>query len=173
MRKLIISLAAILSFAFVNGQTIAPPIDFELTPSTVYNFANFDGVSSTVIANPQSNGINTSSNVGQMVKNAGQVWGGSLIQMTNPLDFSENVALNGVTVYPNPSNGQITLDFNHENERVNIRVLDISGRLVYKAVYTGLKNKLQLDLGIEESGVYFMNLQSGTEKTVQRLIIQK
>lgn len=65
------------------------PITFE---STTLNYAwnNFDGGVVTVINNPQANGINTSSKVAKMVKNAGQVWGGSWIGLSSAIDFSTN-----------------------------------------------------------------------------------
>ncbi len=65
------------------------PINFE-SPSVDYSFTNFGGGVVTKINNPQSNGINTSSKVGRMVKNAPEVWGGSLITVGNPIDFSAN-----------------------------------------------------------------------------------
>ena len=89
MKKLLFTILSTLIFGFSFGQTLAPPIDFESTTIT-YTFTNFDGGTATVISNPQSSGINTSSNVGQMVKGVGQPWGGSLIQMTNPIDFTVN-----------------------------------------------------------------------------------
>lgn len=66
---------------------IGLPLDFE-SGSLTYSFTDFDGGNATVISNPQSSGINTSAKVGKMVKNAGQVWGGSWIGLTNPIDFS-------------------------------------------------------------------------------------
>ena len=63
------------------------PLNFESTTLN-YTFTDFDGGTAAVISNPQSNGINTSSKAGRMVKNAGQVWGGSYITLTNPIDFS-------------------------------------------------------------------------------------
>jgi hypothetical protein len=42
----------------------------------------------TIIDNPVSGGLNTSSKAGKMVKNAGQPWGGSYITLENPIDFS-------------------------------------------------------------------------------------
>lgn len=65
------------------------PITFE-SATISYAFANFDGGNVTVINNPQSNGINTSAKVGRMVKSAGQPWGGSLITLGAPIDFSAN-----------------------------------------------------------------------------------
>jgi hypothetical protein len=74
---------------FMSGvpTSVSIPLNFESTTLT-YNITNFDGGNLTVIANPQVNGINTSSRVARMVKNAGQTWGGSFITLDNPIDFS-------------------------------------------------------------------------------------
>ena len=69
----------------VNSQTL--PIDFEATISTS-DFIDFDGGTATVIDNPQSSGINTSSKVAQIVRSGGQVWGGSKIELNANLDFT-------------------------------------------------------------------------------------
>ncbi len=89
MKKILLSLATVFTIAAAFGQNLSLPVDFESTTAT-YTFTNFDGGNATVISNPQSGGINTSSNVGQMIKAAGQVWGGSLLEMANPIDFSVN-----------------------------------------------------------------------------------
>lgn len=65
------------------------PVDFEDLTQT-YPFINFDGGVSTVIDNPQKNGINTTNRVGKMVKSAGQVWGGSVLGIGEPINFSTN-----------------------------------------------------------------------------------
>jgi hypothetical protein len=65
------------------------PLDFE-TAGQTYTFNNFDGGDATVIDNPEKSTINTSSRTGKMVKNAGQPWGGSVIQLSSPIDFSVN-----------------------------------------------------------------------------------
>jgi hypothetical protein len=65
------------------------PLDFE---SGDFSFNDFDGGAVTVIDNPQSSGINTSTKVAQMVKSAGQVWGGSWIALDSPIDFSNKNA---------------------------------------------------------------------------------
>jgi len=65
------------------------PITFE-SAGTNYNFTGFDGGAVTVINNPQQGGINTSARVGRMVKNAGQPWGGAVITLGSPIDFSVN-----------------------------------------------------------------------------------
>jgi hypothetical protein len=65
------------------------PITFE-SPTVDYSFTNFGGGTVTKIANPQVSGINTSTTVGKMVKNAPEVWGGSFIPLATPIDFSAN-----------------------------------------------------------------------------------
>lgn len=65
------------------------PVDFE-DPTQPYPFINFDGGNSTVVDNPQKVGINTTNKVAKMVKSAGQVWGGSVLGLGSPIDFSVN-----------------------------------------------------------------------------------
>jgi len=65
------------------------PMDFETGD---FSFIDFDGGAVTVIDNPQSSGINTSTKVAQMVKSAGQTWGGSWIALDGAIDFSTNNA---------------------------------------------------------------------------------
>lgn len=77
----------------IKPVTIVDPVLLPLTfesPTVNYAFTNFGGGVATKIANPQSNGINTTANVGRMVKNAPEVWGGSFITLGNPIDFSAN-----------------------------------------------------------------------------------
>ncbi len=78
---------------FTKVITIVDPVLLPLTfesPTLNYQFNNFDGGGSSVISNPQVNGINLSAKVGKMVKSAGQIWGGSVIPLSAPIDFSAN-----------------------------------------------------------------------------------
>ena len=73
--------------------TIVDPVLLPLTfesPTVNYDFINFGGGEVTIINNPQSGGINTSAKVGRMVKNPPEVWGGSVITLGEPIDFSAN-----------------------------------------------------------------------------------
>ena len=78
---------------FTKTITIVDPVLLPITfesPTIDYSFINFGGGDVTIINNPQSNGINTSAKVGKMVKNAPEVWGGSVITLGEPIDFSAN-----------------------------------------------------------------------------------
>ena len=73
----------------VMPNYLALPLDFQST-TIAYPFINFDGGNASVVNNPSATGINTSTKVVKMIKNAGQVWGGSLLAMVNPINFSVN-----------------------------------------------------------------------------------
>ncbi|WP_310377588.1 T9SS type A sorting domain-containing protein [Flavobacterium sp.] len=65
------------------------PLNFEST-TLAYPFLDFAGGATTLLANPFPSGINTSSKVVRMIKNPGETYGGSVIQMAGPIDFSTN-----------------------------------------------------------------------------------
>ena len=77
------------SFRIGGGLISLPtlPLDFQSNTIT-YNFVDFDGGNATVINNPYISGINNSTKVSQMIKNAGQVSGGSSLLLSTPIDFS-------------------------------------------------------------------------------------
>lgn len=67
---------------------IQMPIDFQST-TLAYTFTNFGGAGSSVITNPHSVGINTSTKVGALTKGAGaEVWAGSFLELGNPINFT-------------------------------------------------------------------------------------
>jgi hypothetical protein len=72
------------------------PLDFE-DPTLNYAFTDFGNVVSTVVANPDQSGLNTSATVGQSFKPIGaEVDGGSYLSLDEPIDFSslQNIAVN-------------------------------------------------------------------------------
>lgn len=92
MKKIFTLLTALLFSAVVFAQNPQIPIDFE-SASITYTWTDFAGGVASIIDNPQSSGINTSSKVGQMVKFAGEVFGGSVLALDGPIDFGDNNAI--------------------------------------------------------------------------------
>ncbi|WP_136482754.1 hypothetical protein [Cognatitamlana onchidii] len=66
------------------------PIDFELFDETA--MGSFGGASSAVIDNPDTNG-NASAKVARIIKDAPEVWAGTVITMSSPIDFSLKKAM--------------------------------------------------------------------------------
>ena len=81
------------------------PIDFE-DASLDYSFVDFGNVISIVVDNPDISDNNQSQRVGQSTKPANaEVWGGSYLELDDPIDFSSLVNL-GVNVW-SPQSGII------------------------------------------------------------------
>ena len=64
------------------------PMTFE-DPNVWYNWGDFGGSQTKVIANPSKTGINTSATVGQIIKMQDQTWAGNFIILSAPLDLSQ------------------------------------------------------------------------------------
>lgn len=78
------------------------------------------------------------------------------------------------TIFPNPSNGQVLIDFagDWNNSLENIRVLDSKGRVIHQErIQTDLITK-SLNLAHLSSGVYSIQLIGKDKTSTKRMIIQ-
>lgn len=77
-------------------------------------------------------------------------------------------ALEGVSVYPNPSEGIVTVsnDLNVEN---TITVTDLNGRVVVSKVAS---TSTTIDLSTVGTGVYLVNVENSNGKKVERVVIK-
>ena len=73
---------------------------------------------------------------------------------------------------PNPASDEVKVSFtNSKKEDVSIRVLDLSGVSIYnKSLGVLQSGSVKVPLTNFASGIYMVELTSGTEKVVQRLI---
>lgn len=129
----------------VNTLPLELPLDFEAGAST-YPWFNFDGGTATVVANPVSGGINTSASVGKMVKNAGQVWGGSFLTLSSPMNFSTNKVFR-MKVYSPRVGAKVLLKVENSAN---------SGQNYEKEVTTSIANAWE-DLVFDYSGINASN----------------
>ena len=70
----LITLTFLFLSLFAQGQSL--PIDFE-SDVISSDFVDFDGGVGSVVANPQSDAVNTSDKVGKIVRDGGAIWAGS------------------------------------------------------------------------------------------------
>ncbi|MDC0478548.1 hypothetical protein OAN39_05950, partial [Flavobacteriaceae bacterium] len=70
------------------AEPITMPVDHE-NENVVYAWSDFGGAATTIIANPDASGANTSATVAQSIKNEGsETWAGTFIVLDELLDFS-------------------------------------------------------------------------------------
>jgi hypothetical protein len=80
-------------------------------------------------------------------------------------------------VYPNPSNKDFTVDFKlTQTDNVRVSITDISGRLIEDVVLkhqpAGKNTYYKKVRSFDKSGVYFVTIESSTEKAVQKIIVE-
>ena len=81
----------------------------------------------------------------------------------------------GLTVFPNPSNGEMTLTLNApETTSATLRIMDASGRVVLNQILTGFNDNFQmnLNLGDQTPGIYFLQVLTDGEVFARRLIVE-
>ncbi len=87
----------------------------------------------------------------------------------------ENIADNNkINIYPNPSNGLITIKINNKSEdKVNIEVLNISGQIILSKKFKNSKTIKQLNLANYSNGIYIIKVIMGNIVQTKRLILNK
>jgi uncharacterized protein YggE len=76
-----------------------------------------------------------------------------------------------LTIYPNPSNGEINIQGTTAAEEVTVTITDAQGRIVYTNVSNGVAMNEQINLENMGSGIYFVRLASNNAQRVERIVI--
>jgi len=159
MKKIVLFLS-LFTISFGFSQSL--PINFE-ADITTSNLVDFDGGTGTVIANPSESGINTSSNVGRIVRDGGAIYGGSKILLTENLDFSVLTKIS-MKVYTTAPVGT-TIKFKLEGEGASVDVdanTTVSGTWeTLDWIFVGTPNDLNEIVFMFDFG----NLGDGTENS--------
>jgi hypothetical protein len=77
------------------------------------------------------------------------------------------------SLYPNPNNGNFTLQFNaNTSSKIKVEIFDLSGRRIYDKEYltTGIFNE-NIELPDASAGVYLVNISDGNKKVVKKINI--
>jgi len=87
--------------------------------------------------------------------------------------YRDNINLN---IYPNPNKGNFVIDIRTiQNDKVNIKVLNILGVIVYKEnnIYIDGQYQTYVNQNTFNSGIYFVVVQSESGSMIKKVIVQK
>jgi hypothetical protein len=87
---------------------------------------------------------------------------------------TENFEFQDFALYPNPSNGNFTVNFTSVSTNdIKVNVHDLRGREVYEKSFsnTGAFNQ-NINLNKVEAGIYLVTIADGAKKTVKRIIVE-
>src|SRR5690606_33788477 len=89
------------------------------------------------------------------------------------LSVSEsNLLQTSIKVFPNPSNGILTIIKQLPIELKSAENVDINGRVIKSYDLSTMQNEMKIDISSFSTGIYFISITSNTAKSVIKLIKQ-
>ena len=74
-----------------------------------------------------------------------------------------------ISVFPNPSSGNFTINPGNKTAETEIYIYDLLGNCILNK---SINNNLEIDLSFQPKGIYFMEIVSGRKRQVKKLILQ-
>ncbi len=90
-----------------------------------------------------------------------------------PYTFKEDPDFKGLSIYPNPSNGLLTIETLADYDNPEIIIYDLLGRLIYTGTVPSIKGKLIVDLRNQPEGEYMLRFKASGFDLAKRIIIDR
>lgn len=78
---------------------------------------------------------------------------------------------NKLWVYPNPTEGNLNINLDHNAENASVNLYDITGEIIYEGILHNAY-RTNIDLSDLAAGVYFLEIKEGEFKSVEKIIKQ-
>ncbi len=78
-----------------------------------------------------------------------------------------------MTTYPNPTDKLLNIVLPSNEQKVNIKIVDMLGKVVFEENKTIAGNSFSIDLNELNSGMYILNISSDKEQFVEKIQVQK
>ncbi|MCD4834716.1 MAG: T9SS type A sorting domain-containing protein, partial [Bacteroidales bacterium] len=72
----------------------------------------------------------------------------------------ETLVMDDISIYPNPTDGILKLEFSNTIENTWIRIINVTGQVVYSEYLENLTGIKTLDLSGLDKGVYILSIQN-------------
>jgi len=89
------------------------------------------------------------------------------INITGTAGISESSQNNTISIYPNPSNGMITV-INEKSANSDVEIYNLVGELVFK---TAMNHQKTIDLSNQPKGVYMVKMTGENESIIKEKIV--
>ncbi|MCG1035114.1 T9SS type A sorting domain-containing protein [Polaribacter sargassicola] len=90
-------------------------------------------------------------------------------KINNVLDITDNLFVNGLKIYPNPSEEIVYISSDIDINGLNYTVYDISGKSILRGI---IKESKEININHLKSGLYFLQIKN-TDNSTQTLKISK
>ena len=93
---------------------------------------------------------------------------------TGSVGVNELAELAGVSIYPNPSNGQISINLSKvQSDDVSVRIFNVVGAVIVDENVSSKGNIINYDLSGQPAGMYMVQVRTAEAAAVKRIAIQK
>ena len=83
------------------------------------------------------------------------------------------MADNNLVVYPNPTAGNLNVNFTAESNTLNVKLMNVAGQLIYNETvehFLGTYNSM-INIAEQAKGVYFLQITSDNKVTTQEVVL--
>jgi hypothetical protein len=98
---------------------------------------------------------------------------GCFSDFVKPFAFNEDPDFKGLSVYPNPSNGYLTIETLKDYNNVQILIYDLLGREIYTGTVATINGKLIVDLRNQVEGEYMLRFKAEDFDLTKRIIVNR
>ena len=88
-------------------------------------------------------------------------------------NFKEDPDFKGLSIYPNPSNGLLTIETLADYDNAELIIYDLLGRLIFTTTVPSVKGKLIVDLRNQTEGEYMLRFKANGFDLTKRIIIDR
>ena len=98
-----------------------------------------------------------------------------LLDLLNTMSIDEIGKVAIATIYPNPTNGKLNIQFSDNQSNIRLKLYDISGKLVtqHKLNYVTSNSVETLNIDNVVNGTYILRIQTNECQETQRVVVSK
>jgi len=88
----------------------------------------------------------------------------------NPTLSVLNQSKEDFKIFPNPTNGIVTISGLNKTSFLNIQLLDMTGRVIFENKNYNTENRFDIDLSDYSSGSYFLKIETDSNQLIKKII---
>ena len=88
-----------------------------------------------------------------------------------PLNINELIDLNSINIYPTPAIDILYLDYLNENEKYEIYLMDLTGKILFNESISG-KEKHHINISNYADGIYMIKIINNNNVKINKVIKQ-
>jgi len=89
---------------------------------------------------------------------------------TEPIAYMDIIDKTAITIYPNPTQGHLTIDIDNIPEESSIRIYDMNGKILLQK--SNIENSTEIDLSSQSSGSYILRIDLSGKTSTWKIIKQ-